>query len=73
VNVGWRTAGVGVLQRGVGREEPCDGCKSSEEEVLLQSRLTNSGLERGSEGKGVALCVFFSYINYTVPHDRNWM
>jgi len=47
VSVGWRVAGVGVLQRGVGEEERCDGCKSREEKVLLQSTLTNSGLERG--------------------------
>jgi len=58
VSVGWRKAGVGVLQRGIGREEPCDGCKSSEEEVLLQSTLTNSGLEQGSEVRGVVLLFF---------------
>ena len=60
MSVGGRTVGVGVLHRGVGREELCDECKSSEEEVLLQSTLTNSGLERVSEVRGVAYCVFIS-------------
>jgi len=47
VNVGWRAASVDALQRGIGEEVRCNRCKSREEKVLLQSTLTNSGLERG--------------------------
>ena len=43
MSVGWRAAGVDVLQGGIGEEKRCNGCKSREERVLLQSTLTNSG------------------------------
>jgi len=43
-------------------EERCEGYKSREEKVLLQSTLINSCLEQGIQVRGVALRVYLSFI-----------
>ena len=58
MGVGWRTAGVDALQRGIERKNGVKGTNQERRSFLLQSTLTNSCLEQGIQVRGVALCVY---------------
>jgi len=66
VRVGWRTAGVYALQRGIGEEERCNGCKSREEKVFTSKHTHQFEFGARIRGKGSCFVDILIHVRCTV-------